>query len=237
MAALAGFKSRILVDDFHLSTVLQQFSPDTNVAMLDATVFTSDAMEYVAGISGSKLTAAGLLNTADSSGQLDLLDEWTTSTAKPVTIGMAGLAVGSPLWMTAATESSFTVTTAAAAVVGFSLEAQTNGRLDQGVSLHDLTAETADEDGAAVDGAALSPSGGIGHLHVTAFSGLTSADITIESSTDGATSWTNEITFAQVTGVTSERVQSATTVLRYTRYTLDVTGTGSISFQVGFARL
>lgn len=237
MVALAGFTARIIVDTFHLSTVLSGFEPATDVAMLDATVLTSDSKQFVPGITGSKLTANGFLDTADSSGHLDFLDGWLTSAPLPLTAGMAGLAEGSPLWLTGATESSFTTTTAAAAIVGFNLEAQTNGRLDIGVSLHDLTAETGDASGGAVNGGAASSAGGIGHLHVVEYDGLDDATVIIEGSANGTTGWATLLTFATVTDVASERQQIAGSVHQYLRASVDVTGTGSLTYQCGFARL
>jgi hypothetical protein len=75
-------------------------------------------------------------------------------------------------------------------------------------------------------------------MHVTAFSGLTNNIVTIEHSVDGATSWNTLVTFATYTGITSERVVVAagTTVRRYLRVVDNVTGAGSTTRAVAFAR-
>ena len=62
-------------------------------------------------------------------------------------------------------------------VVAWTVEVRADGILVRGVSLHDLEAETADENGTSVDNAALTSNGGLGVLHVTAFSGLTTATV------------------------------------------------------------
>jgi hypothetical protein len=109
---------------------------------------------------------------------------------------------------------------------------------DVGVSLDDFTAITIDGNGTARDGGAATANGGVAHLHVTAFSGLTNNIVTIEHSVDGSTSWATLVTFATYTGLTSERVVVAagTTVRRYLRVVDNVTGTGSTTRAVCFAR-
>ena len=57
-------------------------------------------------------------------------------------------------------------------------------------------------------------------------------------SVDGVSAWATLVTFATVTAVTAERVVVApgTTVRRYLRVVDDVTGAGSISRGITFAR-
>ena len=73
-------------------------------------------------------------------------------------------------------------------------------------------------------------------MHVTAFSGFTTATVKIQHSTD-ASSWADLITFTAFTGATWERkaVANGTTVNRYVRAVTDVTGTGTTTFLVAFA--
>ena len=98
---------------------------------------------------------------------------------------------------------------------------------------------TVDTTGTAQNNGAGTTNGGIAHLHVSAYSGLTSDVITIEHSVNGSTSWATLVTFATVTAVTSEQVVVApgTTVRQYLRVVDDVTGTGSVTRAVAFARL
>ena len=69
-------------------------------------------------------------------------------------------------------------------------------------------------------------------------SGLTSNVVTIEHSVDGVSSWATLVTFATVTGVTSERVAVAagTTVRRFLRVVDTLTGTPIYTRSVSFAR-
>jgi hypothetical protein len=94
-----------------------------------------------------------------------------------------------------------------------------------------------DTNGTSVDNGAATANGGAINIHVTAFSGLTSDSIIIEHSTNDSV-WNTLATSTLVTGLTSERivVAAGTTVNRYLRVRDDVTGSGSITAQVGFAR-
>lgn len=113
-----------------------------------------------------------------------------------------------------------------------------NGAVDDGVILHPLAARTTDTNGTTVDQTAGTTAGGQGYVQCTAYSGLTNAIVKIQHSTDGS-SWSDLITFATITSApTAERVALASnaTVNRYVRAMVDVTGTGSVTFFVGFNR-
>jgi len=78
--------------------------------------------------------------------------------------------------------------------------------------------------------------GAAGIQAVSAFSGLTGAVNKIQHSPDDST-WADLITFVNVTTAPgAQRVTSAGTVDRYTRYVRDVTGSGSFTPFVGLAR-
>ena len=232
MAFVPGFKSRLLVGDFHIAAYTQEASAPWEQDMLDATVLTSGGVkEYVGGQDTSTLNISGLYDTAEHAD----LASWKSSDAQAVTFGPSGLALGAELWMADALLTSMELGASAAGMATFSLGAQTDGPTDMGVSLHDLTAVTADTSGTGVDGTAATTGGGVAHLHVTAFSGFSGADVIIEDSANNS-DWATIGTLTTVAGVTSERLAIAGTIRRYTRYSIDVTGTGSITFAVGLAR-
>lgn len=111
-----------------------------------------------------------------------------------------------------------------------------NGAIDQGIILHPLAARTTDTNHTTVDQGASSSAGGAGYVQVTAYSGLTNAVIKIQDSPDNAV-WSDLIVFATVTAANvAERATVAGTVDRYVRAIVDVTGTGSVTFFVGFNR-
>jgi hypothetical protein len=122
-------------------------------------------------------------------------------------------------------------------VVRITVTLQADGGIDSGVSLHNLVAVTATENGTSVDGAAATSNGGVGHLHVTALSGSPGATIKIQDSANNST-FADIITFSNVTAVTSERIELAvgSTVRRYVRYVISSLTLDSITFAVTFAR-
>jgi hypothetical protein len=105
-----------------------------------------------------------------------------------------------------------------------------------GKVLHPKTARTSDTNGTAV--ALTGPTAAqslFAALHVTAFSGLTNAVITIESDNDsGMASATTRLTFSTVTGLTSQFTSVAGDFSSEThaRVVVDTTGTGSITLVV-----
>ena len=229
--------SRVLAGTFHYSTVLTDWQIGTVIDMLETTTIVDSAKQFIVGDETSTATLSGHIDTLGTAGShLASMNTWK-STPTGLTVAPSGFSLGSELVMVLANEGNITTTSVDNEVSGFSLAAQTDGFTDFGVSLHDLTAETADLSGTGVDNAASSANGGTAQLHVSAFSGFTSAVVIVEHSTNNSV-WATLATFATATATTSDRVLVAAgaTVNRYLRYSVDVTGTGSVTFQVGFAR-
>ena len=81
-----------------------------------------------------------------------------------------------------------------------------------------------------------SANGGAGYQHVTAFSGFTGYIGKVRDSADDVT-YADLVTFADVTAAPAvERVTAAGTVDRYLAVDGDLTGSGSITVFIGFAR-
>lgn len=113
-----------------------------------------------------------------------------------------------------------------------------NGAIGDGVILKTLAAITADTNGTGVDGGgSTTNANGAAWLQCTAFSGFSGAVITVEDSADNATGWATIATFTTVASApTAERKAITGAIRRYTRYVVDVTGSGSITFFVGLNR-
>lgn len=231
MSFLPGFKTRLLVGDFHLAAYTRDVRAPWSQDMLDVTVLTDTAKQFIAGQDTSTLTVNGLYDVAAHTD----LASWKGATAQPVTLAPSGLAIGSEAWLANALQQSFEVGSQVADAVQFSLGTQTDGPTDMGVSLHDLGAETADGSATSVDNGAQTTGGAVAHLHVTAFSGLSDAVVTVEDSANNS-AFSTIGTFTTVAGATAERIVIAGTVRRYVRATVDVTGTGSVTYAVALAR-
>ena len=239
MAFLPSYTSRVLLGSLNLSCEIRDMSLDTSTDMIDVSTICDTTKQFIPGQDDASFSASGPLDVASSTSEpFDVLTDWRAAAALPLTYAPAGLTAGTGVLLGDALESTFQSTNSPTGSADFSISAQISGGAEAGTSLENLTAVTVDGNGTARDGAAASSNGGVAHLHVTAFSGLTSNVVTIEHSVDGSTSWATLVTFATVTGVTSERVAVAagTTVRRYLRVVDNVTGTGSCTRSVAFAR-
>jgi|GEM_PF-1186846 len=232
MSFSSTLNTRIIVGTVHLSSKLESISAPWTTEMLAPTTFTDSTKRALPGLSGSSLSIGGFVETTSTVNSS--LTGWTTNRA--IAYAPIGFTAGNYVILADAIKGDYEVGTEVAGLSTFTLGATTDGFTDWGVSLHDIVAATVDENGGAVDGTAATTNGGLAQLHITAFSGLTNAVVTVEDSSTGSSGWATIATFATATAVTSERVTIAGNIKRYTRYVLDVTGTGSVTFQVSLAR-
>jgi hypothetical protein len=145
------------------------------------------------------------------------------------------VAVGKPAMFIVGDPTEYAVDSTVADAVAMTMTAQADESVELGWVLAPLQAYTADAlTGTAVDRGAspLTPTtrGLVAAIHVTAFSGFTGVVVKVQHSTDNST-WADLATFTTVTAVGRERVKVAngTTVNRYLRASVDVTGSGSIT--------
>jgi hypothetical protein len=239
MAFVSAQQSRFAIGLLNASGYATGYTMASQMAALRCSTLADDAEAYIVGQTSNNGSAELNLDTSGAAnGQFDHMKTWKAAAPSPVSVAPEGFATGNLVVLSDALETQAQTTSAVADMAKASVAWLGTGSDDVGVSVEDFTAITADTTGDARDGLAASANGGVAHLHVTAFSGLTSDVITIEHSVDGSTSWATLVTFATVTGLTSERVVVAagTSVRRYLRVVDDVTGTGSITRQISFAR-
>ena len=229
--------SRLYVGLLQFSGYTKGYNLAYQSEMLDVTVLTSTSKEFIPGQESATFNVDMLLdNAATASSQFGILYT-AKSTPQVVTLAPSGTTRGAETWQVQSNELNFNTTAAAADVVNATVAFQSDGLVDPGVVIDPETAITVDTNGTSVDNTAATSNGGVAHLHVTAYSGLTSNSIILEHSTNNSV-WTTLATFTLVTGTGSERlvVAPGTTVNRYLRIRDDVTGTGSCTRFVSFAR-
>lgn len=238
MSFVASLKSRAYLGLLNLSCYSRTFNATSTTDALEVTTICDTAKRFIVGLSAGSVSLDGPLDTdATANGFADGVHDLKQSTA-PFSYAPEGVSAGSAVLMGLAVESNVTTQATVSGTVDWSLSADISDGLEAGAAIEAENAITADTTGSAQNNGAGTTNGGVAHLHVTAFSGLTSDAITIEHSVNGSTSWATLVTFATVTGVSSERVVVApgTTVRQYLRVVDDVTGTGSITRAVAFAR-
>jgi hypothetical protein len=239
--AFKGSQStRALIGGLHLSGYLKSINMPRPVMNFDTTTLLDAAKTFAPGQDAqASFNLAMLLDTdATTGGQWSTITGWKGAAASPLTLAPGGLTTGSEAWLVNALNSGISPASPINGVSTFTASGVVTGAVDYGTIVEDLTAITIDGNGTARDGGAASSNGGVAHIHSTAFSGLTNNIVTIEHSVDGSTSWATLVTFATITGLTGERVEvaPATTVRRYLRVVDNVTGTGSNTRSVAFAR-
>lgn len=237
--ATSSKDSRVAVGLLNASGYATGYSVDSTSDVLETTTLADSAKAFIVGQNTSTAQVDMLFDTVGTAGgQYAVVTAQKASGPYPVSLGPEGFTAGDPVVLLNAHMTNFQGDAANADVVKCMAAQQVTGVTDVGVALEDFTAITADTTGTARDLTAASSNGGVAHLHVSAFSGLTSNAVTIEHSVDGSTSWAVLVTFTTATGLTSERVEVAagTTIRRYLRVVDDVTGAGSCTRAVFFAR-
>jgi len=232
MPFVSATKSRVLAGTLSASCYSRGFSLSSGVDMLDVSTLCDDAKAYIPGQESSTASFTLIYDEA----QAAHAGTWATAGNLPVTFLPGGAAVGDAAFLIDSIRTDYSTTTSVTGTVDASITTQTTGDTGYGACIAALTTITGGTPtGTAVDNGASSANGAVAHLHVTAFSGLTSNAISIEHSTNNST-WATLATFTTVTAATTQRLAVTGTVNRYLRVVDDVTGTGSCTRLVAFAR-
>lgn len=240
MAFIHGKNASVLHGIYDLSPYLNDGSVSTSAESAETTAFGSVAKTYIVGLKDGTLSASGMFD-----GSVDAIDEVLTAsigsdTNAPVSFFPTTTTIGNPVKLLQAKTTGYSVSSPVGDVVSVSYDAQADGGIDHGVSLAALAAIVATTNSTSVDNAASTANGGLAQLHVSVNSWSADATIKVQHSSDNST-WADLTTFTVVatTVTTSERIAVATgtTVNRYLRAQNTLTaGTGSITYQVSFAR-
>jgi len=238
MAFAPGTNSRYYVGPMRFSVFGKSLDCTVDCAQLDVSSQENTAQVYLNGQKNGSASIDMMLDTTyAATSQFTTLNTWQT-TPQPITVGFDTAAASTTVWMLLGNQSSVTFGSSVGDMVTANVSIQPDGPVDWGQVIAAEAAVTEDGNGAAVDGGAASANGGVAHIHSTAFAGLTSNAVRIEHSVNGSTSWDTLASFTTITGVGSERVVVApgTAVRRHLRVVDDVTGTGSHTRFVSFAR-
>lgn len=240
MAFRNAQQARIYIGILAAAAYARTAASSSSTDMLDVTTLADTTKAFIPGPDTSTFSIDGPLDAdASANGQWDAL---TDQKAAAVNVPISYMPLGTSdahAWLIDGVHTMLDSSSSHSGTTDWSLEAQTDGNTDwRGVVLENNTTVTVDTDGTAVDNGAATSNGAVAHLHVTAFSGFTSDDIIIEGSATGAFAGeeTTVFTFAQVTGLTSERVVVTGSVPRHLRVADNVTGTGSITRFVAVSR-
>lgn len=243
MAFQSAQASRASIGLLNASGYIRNWKFDDVTDQLETTTIADKVKQMIVGQNSQSASMEMLLDTtAPTNSQFVVMSNWKTTTPLPFDIAPEGYATGNPVVMMNALETQANTKAAANTTVDGSASAISSNGTDYGISVEDYTAITTTTTGTARDSGIVggTANGGVAHLHISAYTGLTSNTVTIEHSVDGSTSWATLVTFTLAAGLTSERVVVAagTTVRKFLRVvdTVVVGGGGSNTRQVSFAR-
>lgn len=232
MSFTRGAATKVMHGAVDLSAYFRDFDHPNEVDVEDSTTFGKSAKTYIPTLTDSTLSLEGLWD-----GAIGAVDEVLAPVlgggAKPLTIGVGGLAHGTVAKLTDALEVKYQVKAGVGGLVEVAAEFQANEGGLSGFSLLDLGAQASTANGTALDNGAASTNGGAANLHVV--SGTGSLTAKVQHSVDNSV-WVDLITFAAATGAASEHKRATGTVNRYVRATWAIT-TGPFTFTLAFARL
>jgi hypothetical protein len=245
MSFAHGSSTRVLVNEKEVSSEVSGWSMSHQRAVSEVTtvgqVAGSAGARFVPGLMSGSLALRGPQDDDETTGlTAEILAAIGVDNVLQVTCLPDGVAIGKPAFFAVGDPMEHSINAVVADAVGYTLTAAADESVEMGYVVHALGAETADGNGTAVDRGAspLTPTtrGLVAALHVTAYTGLTSAALKIQHSADNSI-WADLVAFTSVTAVGFERVSVATgtTVNRYLRVVTDVTGTGSVTFLVSAA--
>ena len=218
MAFIHGKSAQVLHGAYDLTSFLNEATASQEVETAETTVFGNSAKTYIVGLKDGTVSASGMFDGAANAVDEVLAGTVGSDTLAPVTVGYEGLALGKRVSLLMAKTTSYEVSSPVGDVVSVSYDAQSDGGIDQGVSLAALASVSATTTGSSHDNLASSANGGVAQLHVTANTWNASTTLKVQHSADNST-WADLATFTVVltTVKTSERVivASGTTVNRY----------------------
>lgn len=240
MAFVHSKQTRVVIGVTPLSCYTRSLDLGNETEMADVTVFCDEGHKFIPGLDNGTVSLGGVWDNDANDGAPDdvLSDARTAVPGSIVTIAPGGLAVGNRVVNFEARETTYSISSSVSDAVQFSADWQAEGRVDAGVSLHDLDDESSSGNGTAVDNSASTSNGGVASLHVTANDHDGATTIKVQHSADSNT-WADLVTFSSVgaSTTTSERKTVSGTVNRYLRATWALGGSsGSLTFTVSFCR-
>ena len=234
-------KTRVMVDQFDISQFLRKATPQRVRDFVPSEDLTSTSHEFTPTLRGGLFVFDGMYrNNAIVGSSLHDIFAQLPATQIIVSSYPDTRVIGKPAFMQYADAVKYELDNPVNDLVTVAIECTSQKwAIENGVSLHDLVAETGTGNSTSTDNGAATTNGGVGHLHVTAIAGAApSVVIKIQHSTNNST-WADLLSFTAAAAATKERIEVAagTTINRWLREVHTFGGTTtSITHNVAFAR-
>lgn len=230
-----GKDTAVLVDDADLSAYFNQVNATRQIQAVNTTTFTnSGAKAYLAGVESGSIAIQGLYD--GSAAAIDEILDTAIGAESIITVGINGIStIGDRVVMLKGENVSYQLRGTTEDAVRINVGGTADGGVrTAGVVLQPLEAETAVLNGTSHDGLASSAFGGVGHLHVTAFTGTTGT-VKIQDSSDDV-NFSDLIEFDAVTGTTAQRKLVTGNVDQYLRFAITADTFTTMTVFCSFAR-
>lgn len=239
MTFVPGTSMAVLVNEKAVTSAVSGATVQHQRAYGNVETFADGGTRYVPGLMSGSIKLSGPQDAAGQNLYAEVAAAVGVDNGLLVMALPEGTAIGKPALFCVGDLSDWTIDGDVRSAVSGSLTSTADDSVALGFVVHALGAETVDGNGTSVDrGTVGTPSthGADVAISCTAYSGLTSAAIKIQHSSDNS-SWSDLVSFTTLTAVGSEKklVADGTTVNRYVRVVTDVTGTGSVTFLVAIA--
>ena len=246
MSFLHGSSTKVIVNEVAVSSEVSGWSVNFTRAASDVTVVGQTAgaagSNFIPGLASGTMGLRGPQSTDHTTGlSAEIQAAIGVDNSFAMTVLPDSDSVGKPAMFMIGDPTEYAIDASVSDAVAMSFSAAADDSVDMGFVLVPMSAITADAlTGTAVDRGAspLTPTtrGLVAIVHVTAFTGFSGVVVKVQHSSDNS-SWSDLATFTTITAVGSERISVATgtTVNRYLRASVDVTGTGSVTMLVAAA--
>ena len=232
-----GRQSRVYVNGFDVSMYLRSVAAPVAIESTETTTLVNDFKTYIPGMADATLSVEGLWEGSQE-GFARLMEDAIEDDGPSVWLVTHGRPAGSACYGLAAEETSLTLETAAADLVTFNVETQSESFREDGVVLKALGEEVGaavgiphDYGRATQNGAAylqaLAPPDGASPVEATA---------SVQHSVDAVT-WVDLVTFTiPATGKLAQRVDIRTGINRFTRASWSAGSGTSVPFILAITR-
>lgn len=234
----------VYANQYNLGRVVTDSQSGWSCDTADTTVYGDNDRSFQAGLRNGSMSLNGFVDASPSSLIAELRDQWAAleGSTTPAVISWGDFsAVNGKVRLVLGHVTQADVSAPTADMAKASMACQPDGGVRTGALIRLLAQRTTTGASAQYDwkGSASTQSlGVVGHLHVTATSGVTTATIKVQHSSSGA-SWADVLTFANSTGPKGNRQTAAgVTLKRYVRETLSSLAGSSpkITYAVSFSR-
>lgn len=233
-----GSQGRLYVNGWDLSPYFKSVSSNGEIDTADTSALSDTHKQFITGQAGANISGDGMLDQSANAVEPVLTAALDDTDAEIVHWHNTD-ALGSHGTGMQAVETSYNINTPVSDVAATSFAAQSKTAFESVVALvpkaSSLAAGTTI--GGTVDNAAASTGGASAYLHAFSHGGAGTVSVIVQHSTSGTASWSDLITFSNVTAAhVSERATATGTVNRYLRTQIIKTGAGNASLSVGASR-